>query len=137
MINQKEKAISQFFTYLSVKVNSNINRNLINPFVDKFFKEKGVKNYLSIQENAEISDLDFKKVEFSYFYDYVFNDINKHNDIVEIIVKYCITVDKKNCSKKCDITGILYDEILLYNQPIFYFIYVDIEEILTFIREQN
>jgi len=136
MINQKEKAISQFFTYLSVKENSNINRSLINPFVDKFFKAKDIEKYLSIQENAEISDLDFKEVDFSYFYDYVFNDINKHNDRVEICVKYCITVDKKNCSKKCDITGILYDEILLYHHPVFYFIYVDIEEILTFIREQ-
>jgi hypothetical protein len=93
--------------------------------------------------------VDFKKVDFSYFYDVIFYDIAKNKEgKIEISVKYCITLDKKNCSKVhernwmvgevlVNRTEILYDEILLYNQPVFYFIYVDIEEIFSFLRNQK
>ena len=134
MVSENTRAISNFITYLSVKQNQPINNNLIKPLAKRFFESKEVDNYLPIQENAEISDLDFKKVDFSYFYDYVFNDIHKNNEIIEIPVKYCITIDKQNCLKKCEETGILYDEILLYKQPIFYFIYIDVKDIFNALR---
>ena len=149
MISEKPKAQSHFVTYISVKDNSPINNELIFPKVEKFFAEKGITDYKPISENFEISDVDFKKVEFSYFYDVIFYDIAKNKEgKIEIPVKYCITIDKQNCSKVheenwmfgevlVDRTEILYDEILLYNQPIFYFIYVDIEEIFSFLRTNS
>lgn len=135
MISQKPKVQSNFVTYISVKDHSPINNELIFPKVEKFFAAKGITNYKSIAENSEISDVDFKKVDFSYFYDVIFYDIAKNKEgKIEIPVKYCITLDKLNCSKNCEKSGMLYDEILLYNQPVFYFIYVDIEEIFSFLR---
>jgi len=135
MISQKPKVQSHFVTYISVKDNSKINDKLTLK-VAEFFQAKNITQYKSIAENSEISDVDFKKVEFSYFYDVIFYDIVKNKEgKIEIPVKYCITLDEKNCSKTCEKTGMLYDEILLYNQPVFYFIYIDIKEIFDFLRK--
>ncbi len=135
MISQKPKVQSHFVTYISVKDNSKINDKLTLK-VAEFFQAKNITQYKSIAENSEISDVDFKKVEFSYFYDVIFYDIVKNKEgKIEIPVKYCITLDKQNCSKTCEKTGMLYDEILLYNQPVFYFIYIDIKEIFDFLRK--
>jgi len=160
MISQKQKVQSHFVTYISVKDNSRINDEFIFPKVEKFFAAKGITNYKPIAENTEISDVDFKKVDFSYFYDVIFYDIAKNKEEkIEVPVKYCITLDQVNCEKsfclkhkdKCKQSGednktgwyvceentIWYDEIILYNQPVFYFIYVDIEEIFSFLRTNS
>lgn len=135
MISQKSNVQSNFVTYISVKDNSLINSEFIFPKVEKFFTTKGITEHEPITENRKISDVDFKTVDFSYFYDVIFYDIAKNKEgKIEIPVKYCITLDKQNCSKTCEKTGILYNEILLYNQPVFYFIYVDIVEIFKFLR---
>ncbi|MEY3996226.1 MAG: hypothetical protein RL344_569 [Pseudomonadota bacterium] len=135
MINNNRKAQSQFVTYLSVKDNSSINENILSTIIKPFFEEYKIVNFKSIAENSEISDIDFKNVEFSYFYDIIFHDISKNkSDVINIPTKYCITIDKDNCSKFCEKTNIHYDEILLYNQPVFYFIYIDIKDILKFLR---
>ncbi|MCI5127550.1 MAG: hypothetical protein D3907_03400, partial [Candidatus Electrothrix sp. AUS3] len=52
-------------------------------------------------------------------------------------VKYSITLDEKNCPKQCEKTGVFYDEILLYKKPVFYFIYLDIKEIFSFLRKRQ
>jgi hypothetical protein len=137
MISQKLKVQSHFVTYISVKDNSKINDKLTSE-VAEFFQEKNITQYKSIAENSEISDVDFKKVEFSYFYDVIFYDVVKNKEgKIEIPVKYCITLDETNCSKTCETTKIRYDEILLYNQPVFYFIYIDIKEIFACLRKFN
>ena len=124
MINKNQEAASPFVVYFGVKENEQINRELISPFVQDFFKTRKIENYEAVQGNSEISDLDFQKVEFSYFYDVVVDEIakNKRNEVV-FPVKYSITLDEKNCPKKCEKTGVFYDEILLYKKPVFYFIY--------------
>ena len=136
MVSENRQAASDFVSYLSVKNNADLNEKLINPLVDKFFKERDVINYQSVMENADIADLDYFKKErfFEYLYSYVFDDICKKNGKVEIVVKYCVTLDKINCPKKCENTGLFYDMILLYDQPVFYFIYVDIKIIFEFLR---
>jgi hypothetical protein len=137
MINHNRKAQSQFVTYLSVKDNSSINENILST-IKPFFEEHKIINSKSIAENTEISDIDFKKVEFSYFYDVVFYDVGKNkNNVINIPTKYCITIDQDNCSKFCEKTNILYDEISLYNQPVFYFIYIDVKDILKFLRNNK
>lgn len=150
MISENRKAQSDFVTYLSVKNNSRINNELIFPRVESFFQEKNISQYKSIAENSEISDVDFKKVDFSYFYDVVFYDIAKNKEgKIEIPIKYCITLDKINCPQEIITDWYMYnevpvkpiytfyDEIFLYNQPVFYFIYVDIEEIFKFLRANS
>ena len=135
MISEKQDVQSQFVTYLSVKDNTKINKKLIEPKVKKFFDAKNISRYKPVFKNKEISDLDFKTIEFSYFYDVIFYDFTKNKDSnIEIPVKYCITLDETNCSKTCDITGIRYDEMLLYNQPVFYFIYIDIKDVFDCLK---
>jgi len=134
MISEKKEARSEFVTYLSVKNNTQINNELIFPKARKFFDVRNIKNPQSIAENDAIASYDFKTVKFSYLYDVIFNDISKKEGKIEIPIKYCITLDKRNCEKTCEKTGMLYDEILLYKQPVFYFLYINIEEIFEFLH---
>ena len=138
MISQKKEAKSNFTAYLSVKDNKKVNDMLIERLVEPFFDNKGISDFKYLPENADISyeDFDPKKFKdfFAYFYEYIVNHIHKNNGEIEIPVTYCITLDKQNCSKKCNKTGILYDEILLYEKPVFYFLYVNIEDIFKFLR---
>ena len=141
MISQKKEAKSNFTAFLSVKENKNINEQLIKPLVRNLFDGKGISNFKALAENADISDEDLKsknfKDFFTYFYEYIVNDIHKNNGKIEVPVTYCITLDKQNCSKECKKTGIFYDEILLYKQPVFYFIYIDIEDVFNFLRNEK
>ncbi|NOQ13787.1 MAG: hypothetical protein GQ583_04805 [Methyloprofundus sp.] len=137
MVSKNIKSESYFVTYLSVKNNEYLNKALIDPLVDNFFRERKIVNYQSIIENADISDLDYSKKDkfFEYLYSYIFNDIYKKDGKVEVVTKYCITLDKENCPQKCEKTEIFYDEFLLYDQPVFYFIYLDIQDIFNFLRK--
>jgi hypothetical protein len=139
MIQQNTKAKSDFVGYFSVKDNERIKNNFIEPKINKFFKIKEIKSYKPIAENAEIADVDLKSKNFdnffAYFYEYIVDGIHKNKDgKIQIPVTYCITLDKENCSQYCETTDIFYDEICLYNQPVFYFIYIDIQEIFNFLR---
>ncbi|WP_394753591.1 hypothetical protein [Crenothrix sp.] len=138
MIEIKSQARSHFVGYLGVKNYSEIEKNLILPTVRKFFEVRGIHVFKPINEQAAISDLDFNRKKFdnffAHFYDFIVSDINKNGDDVEAIVKYCITLDETNCSKTCEKTQIRYDEILLFDQPVFYFIYVDIKDIFASLR---
>jgi hypothetical protein len=64
----------------------------------------------------------------------ILNDIHKNDNEIKIPVTYGITLDKQNCPKECDKTGVFYDKILLYDKPVFYFIYINIEDIFKFLR---
>ena len=138
MISKNREAISSFVVYFRVKENEKINKELITPVIQNFFKAKNIKNYEALQGQNAISDLDFKTVEFCYFYDYILSEIAKdQDDKVSFPVKYSITLDRKNCSKQCQKTSVFYDEIVLSEKPVFYFIYIDIEDIFSFLREEK
>ncbi|MCI5165737.1 MAG: hypothetical protein D3903_06485 [Candidatus Electrothrix sp. GM3_4] len=137
MINKNQGALSSFVVYFGVKNNEKINE-FIKPRIQDFFKAKKIEKYKAVQENSEISSLDFKKVKICYFYDFILDEIAKDQEQKVVFpVKYSITLDEKNCPKKCEKTGIFYDEILLNKKPIFYFIYLDIKEIFSFLRDQK
>lgn len=112
-------------------------QGLIKPLIDGFFFERGIDNYSLLSNDKIISDIDFDRHDFfSYFYLGLLGDINKckSNNNVAFDVKYLITIDKVNCNKKCDKTHVCYDEILLSGTPILYFIYVDILDIISYVR---
>jgi hypothetical protein len=139
MINQIQEAASPFVVYFGVKNNKKINEEFILPLIRAFFRAKKIENPEkpeAVQVNAEISDLDFKEQEISYFYDSILGEISKNKEREVVFpVKYSITLDKENCPKECEKTGLFYDEILLYKKPIFYFIHLDIKDIFSFLRE--
>lgn len=143
MIQEQTEAISSSVPYLYFRkeINQSINDYFIKPKVEQFFKVPDRDKYQSHPIDAEkyISDLDFKEVEFSYFYQEILFDIKKDDSENKIIheVKYCITLDEKVTNKTCEITKIKYDEIVLNKKPIFYFIYIDFKEIMDFVRNKK
>ncbi len=139
MIETKSAAKSSFVGYLGVKNYLQIEQNLIQPTVQKFFAAREIANFKPIDEHACFADLDFDRNNFAeffaHFYDFVVDDIHRNDDKIKVSVTYCITLDETNCSKTCENTKIRYDEILLYDLPVFYFIYVDIKEVFACLRE--
>jgi hypothetical protein len=75
MISEEKEAKSDFTAYLSVKDNKKIDEQLIQPLVKEFFDSKGIRDFNSLTENADISDEDLKsknfKDFFAYFYEYI------------------------------------------------------------------
>ena len=140
MIETNSKSKSQFVGYFGVKNVEKIERDLIFPIVEKFFDARKINNFKAIQNEAAFVDLDFDRKNFddffAHFYEFIVDGIHKNGDNVEIPVTYCITLDEENCLKTCEKTGIRYDEILLFDQPVFYFIYVDIKDIFKCLRNQ-
>jgi hypothetical protein len=147
MIETNSKAKSQFVGYFGIKNYEKIERELIQPLVDRFFDVRNIQkqNRKEIQSEGIFADRDFidtskdkNKSFFSeYFYDYIVDGIHKNGDNVEIPVTYCITLDEQNCSKTCEQTQIRYDEILLFDTPVFYFIYVDVKEVFSCLRQNS
>lgn len=136
MISEKYVAQSGLVAYLSFKEHEHIKRNVIAPKVNNFFKVRGIENFKEVSEGFEISPLDYTTKGISYFYDFILNDLHKKNGKFEFCVKYCLTLDKESCRPEpCGKTNTYYDEITLYKQPIFYFIYIDIAEIFSYLRK--
>lgn len=142
MIQEQPEVISYYVPYLSFnkKASDVINNKFITPKIDRFFVARRIAKgkYKPIDVTKYISDLDFKTVSFSYFYENILADITKKQS-GEILhtVKYGITFDEEVTHKICEETKTKYDEILLNKKPIFYFIYFDLKEIIIFLREEK
>jgi hypothetical protein len=138
MIETNSKSKSQFVGYFGVKNVKKIERELILPMVEKFFAARNIQTFKPIDESAAFADLDFDRKNFDsffeHFYEFIVDGIHKNDDHVEIPVTYCITLDETNCSKICEQTQIHYDEILLFDTPVFYFIYVDVKDVFSCLR---
>ena len=138
MIQSKANAKSLYvpFLHFGEKTASKVNERFIKPKVKSFFDIRGIKTYDSINVEHHISDLDFNNVELSYFYEVILSNIRKNSGSVTHNIKYCITLDENVTNKTCEKTFIKYSEILLYKQPIFYFIYFNFNEIIEFVRQR-
>ncbi len=138
MIEFSSKSKSQFVGYFGVKNVEKIKRELILPTVENFFVARNIQSFKPIDESAAFADLDFDRKNFddffAHFYEFIVDGIHKNGDKVEIPVTYCITLDETNCSKTCEQTQIRYDEILLFDTPVFYFIYVDVKDNFSCLR---
>jgi hypothetical protein len=141
MIETNSKAKSQFVGYFGVKNVEKIERDLILPAVNKFFAARNIQAFKPIDESAAISDLDFQTKNFddffTHFYEFIVDGIHKNGDNVEIPVTYCITLDETNCSKTCEQTQIRYDKILLFDTPVFYFIYIDVKDVFSCLKNNS
>jgi len=134
MISHDAKIESDIYAYLSLKNSKLINEILIKPKIETFFSEKNISKYEPISAKNSLSDIDFSKKDFSYFYEKILFDIQKSSEDIELTVKYCITFDKENCKKECTSTNTKYDTITLYSDPILYFIYINVDEIFMTLR---
>jgi hypothetical protein len=141
MIEKNSKSKSQFVGYLGVKNVEKIKRDFILPTVEKFFSAREITDFKPIDESVAFADLDFDRKNFAdffaHFYEFIVDGIHKNGDNVEIPVTYCITLDETNCSKICEQTQIRYDEILLFDTPVFYFIYFDVKAVFSCLRQNS
>ena len=139
MIQEQPEVISSYVPYLSFGKNTPriVTKDFIEPKIQKFFRVRKIEKYDLIDAKKYISDLDFQKVDISYFYENILADIEKQSGNVHHTIKYCITFDEEVTKKYCDQANIKYDEILLNQEPIFYFIYVDLKDIMSFLRQQD
>jgi hypothetical protein len=140
MISDNQEALSSFAAYLQFKNSDRVRCGLIDPLIKCFFSARDIINYKEISGNSEISDLDFSSeyTKVDYFYDFIFNDIRRDTEgKIDFFIKYILTLDKNNCQKQCEKTGIFYNEITLNEKPACYFIYVSIEDIFSFLRKNK
>lgn len=142
MIQQQTDSISSYVPYLSFGKDTHqvVNEQFIKPKVKKFFAARQITYYQPLKLECYISDKDYKDYKtltFECIYDCVLAEIRKELSTgkVSLPVKYEITLDEQVTSKTCRDTQIKYDEILLNNSPILYFIYIDLKELLSFVRE--
>jgi len=134
MLNYQSMKSSSFLGLRGSKSNE-INQQLIYPLIERFFQAHGVDFYFYLKDELSISDVDFKKIDFNYYYDVVMARIGKKNGGVSFQTAYIVTIDEKNCSLNCEYTGIKYDVIKMNDKPILYFIHVPVELILDFLRK--
>lgn len=141
MIQEQLGITSHYVPYLcfSKESQQRINEQFIKPKVDNFFTARKLKQYQAINVNQYISDIDFNTPQllpFEYFYKHILYDITKMSTYgkIKYVMKYGITLDERMTDKICEETKIKYSEILLYKKPIFYFIYIDLKEIISFLR---
>ena len=140
MIEEKENISSNLIAHLSLKESKKIYDGLIHPKIKEFFLNRNITKYEQLNAKYDIADIEFKKADFNtFFYNQILKEIQKNNKTqeFEIRVKYSITLDEENCTKTCKATSIKYDEIIMYEQPIFYFIYLDIKDVFKFLREEH
>ena len=141
MIQEQSDTISSYVPYLYFGKNTHqrVNDQFIQPKVKNFFAARGINAYEPLEIEKYISDKDYKNyktVEFDYFYTHILVNIKKElsSGKISFPVRYEIILDEQVTHKICAKTQIKYDEILLNKTPIFYFIYIDIKEILSFVR---
>lgn len=137
MIIDQDDVISNYNPFLSFSIDSasHINKYFIKPKIDIFFKENNIRSFQELDYKKYISDLDFKRVDFSIFYENILNDIQRNSKgEVVVPVKYCITIDPFLCQQHCLKTKIKYDIIFLGRNPVLYYIFIDIAEIMEFLR---
>lgn len=140
MMNNNDELLSKYNPYLSFKTESAalINKDFITPKIKEFFYARKIPTPPELDNRYYISDLDFKKIEFSLFYTHLLQDIHREkNGNIVCPIKYCITIDSFLCTKTCPTTKIRYDEICLGKTPILYYIFIDITEIMKFARQSE
>lgn len=139
MIQQLSNTISGYVPYLSFgnDTHQSVNEGFIKPRVEDFFAARRVDNYQPLESKYYISDKDYRTLKFEYFYSHILAEIKKERSSrkVSFPVKYEITLDEQVTSKICDKTQIKYDEMLLNKTPVLYFIYIDLKELLSFVRK--
>jgi hypothetical protein len=136
MFNYNEELKSYFNLTLGLKksVSDEIENKFLKPKIDNFFFHKNIKNYQLINTSKLPVVLDFNLFSMEYYYDLFFSDIKKVNGEIIFNIKYGLTLDEEICKDTCEKTGLKFGEFRLYKKPVFYYIFIDIKDIFSFIK---
>lgn len=126
---------------LNSQVRQRVNEEFIYPILDKFFKDKGgIDSYEELDPDKIKTEIEFsqKDTQESYVKSYVYkelmNVISKKDDgTINFKPKYVVSFDQDLTDFKEE-RGIKYGELRLGDAPILYFIYIDLQELIRFIK---
>jgi hypothetical protein len=141
--NSARSVISIFNPVISLNplVRQRVNEEFIYPILHIFFKDKGgINSYEELDPDKIKTEIEFKKKDpiesyvKSYVYKEVMNTISKNDDgTINFKPRYVVSFDQDLTDFKEE-RGIKYGELRLGDVPILYFIYIDLQELIRFIK---
>lgn len=137
MINSLDSINSNYLVCAVVKDSAPIRESLINPLVKRFFESQEISNYEELSIEHGFSDVDFQNIGFEQIYRNLLAGVKRNGDAIEIPTKYLLTLDKINCSQKCKKTEIHYDTVEINDKPFMFFIYIDLNTIISELRKNK
>ena len=139
--NSASSVISLFnpVVSLSSQVRQRVNKEFIYPILEDFFKDKGgIDSYEELDPDKIKTEIEFQDTIESYVKSYVYkevmNTISKNKDgTINFKPRYVVSFDQKltNFGEEID-----YGELKLGNATILYFIYIDLQELIRFIKKE-
>jgi hypothetical protein len=124
---------------LSSQVLEIVNKEFIYPILEDFFKDKGgIDSYEELDPDKIKTEIEFQDTIESYVKSYVYkevmNTISKNKDgTINFKPRYVVSFDQ-DLTDFQEERGIKYGELRLGNAPILYFIYIDLQELIRFIK---
>ncbi len=126
---------------LNSQVRQIVNEEFVYPILEDFFKDKGgIDSYEELDPDKIKTEIEFKKKDTlesyvkSYVYKEVMNTISKNDDgTINFKPRYVVSFDQDLTDFKEE-RGIKYGELRLGNAAILYFIYIDLQELIRFIK---
>ncbi|CAD5950747.1 hypothetical protein [Planktothrix agardhii] len=139
--NSASSVISLFNPVVSLKsqIRQRVNEEFIYPILEDFFKDKGgINSYEELDPDKIKTEIEFQDTIESYVKSYVYkevmNTISKNKDgTINFKPRYVVSFDQKltNFGEEID-----YGELKLGNATILYFIYIDLQELIRFIKKE-
>lgn len=143
-------------TSLKPHIRKKVNEGFIQLILEAFFDKKGgLENFSALDPDKLQTEVEFNQNENfvqSYIYQEIIDEIKKENDGTVIFKpKYVITFDKDLASLKDDNfypyqkifkadipdnAKILYGKICLGDEPILYYIWINLQRLIKFIKEE-
>jgi len=137
--NSPSSVLSQFNPIASLKPKTRkaVNERFILPILTSFFANKGgISNFSELDPDKLITEIEFVKTENfvkTYIYKEIIDEISKQGKKVVFKPKYVITFDEDlaNYGKENDTK---YGVIRLGEVPILYYILIDLQQLIKFIK---
>lgn len=90
--------------------------------------------FTDVEFNKHVPDENDESFINKTFYPKLFRDVRKHeNGRVDYHTKFCFTLDKTLTPEK-SISGIEYGSLNLWNKPVLYYIWSDVQAIINLIK---
>jgi hypothetical protein len=134
---------------LNAKLLQAVNEEFILPIVQVFFGWKGIAEFAPLDIDKMKTEIEFEREEDfvnNYIYPEIFDDIHKlpNQNKVHHLTRYIITFDADITNEKAGVkypnspnVFIQYGEIKLGVHPILYYIWIDLQEVIRFIKTKS
>ena len=137
--NSSSSVLSQFNPIASLKPKTRkaVNERFILPILQSFFANKGgIDNFSELDPDKLKTEIEFENTKNfvkTYIYKEIIDEISKQGKIVVFKPKYVITFDE-DLANHGEENGVRYGVIRLGEAPILYYILIDLQKIIRFIK---